>query len=265
MSKVLFYAITKTQFDALPEKDANALYFLTDASRIYKGLVPFTHPVQVVASFPGTGETGTVYVKTGTYEAKVWNGDAWVTLALPVTTAIGTNATDSEIATALAVKSYVDGQIADVSTGVTGAVANVAYDAPSKSISVQKGTGEPVLTALSGLFDGVSYNGATGVLSFTTNGGTAKTVTLPVENFLSAASFDQATSVLTLTLTDSSTVTVNLADLVDAYSGGTTDTASVSVGSGMVTAAVKLSSTAGNIIEAKSDGLYAHLEWQSLT
>ena len=95
MSKVLFYAITKTQFDALPEKDANALYFLTDASRIYKGLVPFTHPVQVVASFPASGEVGTVYVKTGTYEAKVWNGDAWVTLALPVTTAIGTRQADT--------------------------------------------------------------------------------------------------------------------------------------------------------------------------
>ena len=264
MSQVLFYALTATQYAGLATKNDNALYFLTDANRIYKGASPFTHPVQAVTDFPATGETGTLYIKTGTYEAKIWNGTAMATVSLPVATAIAGDSTDAQLATALAVKNYIDGQIADVSAGVTGAVANVSYNATNKSLSVQKGTGEPVVTALAGLFDDVSYNGSTGVLSFTTNGGTAKTVNLPVENFLAAASFDQATSILTLTLTDGTTATVNLGDLVDVYSGGATSTNAVTVTNGVISAAAKVSAETGNIVEAKADGLYAAVTWQTL-
>ena len=113
------------------------------------------------------------------------------------------------------------------------------YEAASKSLSVQKGAGEAVVTALSGLFDGVSYNGATGVLSFTANGGAPVSVNLPVEQFLAAAAYNAETHVLSLTLNNDTKFDVNLADLVDAYSGEASDTAAVTVSGGKISASVK--------------------------
>lgn len=264
MSQVLFYSVTAAQYAAITTKDPNALYFLTDANRLYKGDVPFSHPVEVVSDFPANGEVGTLYVKSGTYEARVRNGASWATVSLPVTGTVGSSPSDNEIATAKAVKEYVDNQIINVNTGLSGAITDVSYVPSSKSLSVKTGSASPVVTALSGLFDDVSYDGATGVLTFATNGGTPKTVNLPVENFLSAASFDDSTSILTLTLTNGSTVTVSLADLIDVYTGGSSPTAEVSVSGGVVTANAKVSADSGNLLSAKADGLYAGLQWQTI-
>lgn len=262
MSQILFYTGTKAQFDALSAKNDNALYFLTDVNKLYKGSTAYTQSVEVVDDFPTAGTIGVIYVKSGSYEVRTWNGTGWITMALPIVTSIGDNSGNQEIPSALAVKSYVDGQIADVASGVSGAVTDVTF--ANKSISVQKGSGAPVETALSGFFDGVSYDGATGVLSFTANGGETKSVTLPVENFLSAASFDHATGILTLTLTGGEAVTVNLADLVDAYTGTTGATANVSISDGVVSASVNVSGDPGNILQSKGDGLYATVEWNEL-
>ena len=159
----------------------------------------------------------------------------------------------------------MDEEIVNVNAGLSGAVSNVDYNPNTKSISVQKGAGEAVVTALSGLFDSVSYNGATGVLSFTTNGGTAQTVNLPVEQFLAAASYDEVFHTLTLTMTDNSKFEVDLADLIDTYTGGESATAEVEIANGAVTANVKLSAEASNLVEAKADGIFvAPLAWQTL-
>ena len=264
MSQVLFYAVTSAQYAAIPAKNPDALYVITDGNRIYKGAVPYTHPVAGVSSFPASGEAGTLYIHNTPYEAKIWDGSAWSTVSLPVITAIGASPTNSQLPTAQAVKNYVDTEIVNVNSGISGAVTDVGYEAASKSLSVQKGAGEAVVTALTGLFDGVSYNGATGVLGFTTNGGTPVSVNLPVEQFLAAAAYDAETHVLTLTLNDDTEFDVNLADLVDAYSGEASDTAAVTVSGGKISASVKVSAGAGNIISANQDGIYAALEWQSL-
>ncbi len=264
MSQVLFYAVTAAQYAAISTKNPNALYFITDGNRIYKGAIPYTHPVETVTSFPASGEAGTLYIHKTTYEAKIWDGSAWSTVSLPVITSIGASPTNTQLPTAQAVKNYVDTEIVNVNSGISGAVTNVGYEAASKSLSVQKGAGEAVVTALSGLFDGVSYNGATGVLSFTANGGAPVSVNLPVEQFLAAAAYNAETHVLSLTLNDDTKFDVNLADLVDAYSGEASDTAAVTVSGGKISASVKVSATEGNILSAKQDGVYASLEWQSL-
>ena len=264
MSQVLFYAVTAAQYAAIPTKNPNALYFITDGNRIYKGAIPYTHPVETVTSFPASGEAGTLFIHKTTYEAKIWDGSAWSTVSLPVITSIGASPTNTQLPTAQAVKNYVDSEIVNVNSGISGAVSNVGYEAASKSLSVQKGAGEAVVTALSGLFDGVSYNGATGVLSFTANGGAPVSVNLPVEQFLAAAAYNAETHVLSLTLNNDTKFDVNLAYLVDAYSGEASDTAAVTVSGGKISASVKVSATEGNILSAKQDGVYASLEWQSL-
>ena len=265
MSQVLFYAVTASQYAGITTKNPDAIYFITDGNRIYKGVVPYTHPVEAVSSFPTSGQVGTLYIHKTTFEAKTWNGTAWEVVSLPVITSIGTSPTNAQIPTAQAVKNYVDAEIVNVNAGLSGAVSNVNYNPNTKSISVQKGAGEAVVTALSGLFDSVSYNGATGVLSFTTNGGTAQTVNLPVEQFLAAAAYDEATHTLTLTMTDNSKFEVDLADLIDTYTGGESATAEVEIANGAVTANVKLSAEVSNLVEAKADGIFvAPLAWQTL-
>lgn len=264
MSQVLFFTATAAQYAALATKDSGALYFITDQNRIYKGDAPFTHPTELVSAFPASGHVGTLYIHKTTYEAKTWDGSAWSTASLPVVTAIGVAPTDTQLPTAQAVKNYVDAEIVNVNSGISGAVSNVGYVEASKSLSVQKGTSAAVVTQLKGFVDGASFNGATGVLSFTTNGGTPISVNLPVEQFLSAAAYNAETHVLSLTLNDDTEFDVNLADLVDAYSGEASDTAAVTVSGGKISASVKVSATEGNILSAKQDGVYASLEWQSL-
>ena len=77
MSQVLFYAVTAEQYANLATKNENAIYFITNGNRIYKGSVPYAHPVAVVDEFPVTGEAGTLYIHKSTYEAKTYNGTAW--------------------------------------------------------------------------------------------------------------------------------------------------------------------------------------------
>ena len=256
MSQVLFFTATAAQYAALATKDSSALYFITDQNRIYKGDAPFTHPTELVSAFPASGNVGTLYIHQTTYEAKTWDGSAWSTASLPVVTAIDVSPTNTQLPTAQAVKNYVDAEIVNVNSGISGVVSNVGYVEASKSLSVQKGTSAAVVTQLQGFVDGASFNGATGVLSFTTNGGTPITVNLPVEQFLSAAAYDDATNTLTLTLNNGTTFDVDLADLVDTHTGGSSTSVDIAIAGGTITATAKVSATEGNQLSIKSDGLY---------
>ena len=92
---------------------------------------------------------------------------------------------DEAIPTSKAVKEYVDGAVENIVAG-GGAVTDVTY--ADKTISVKKGTNSTTPLQLTGLVDGAEYDGASGKLTFTTNGGTPIEITLPVEQFLAAAS-----------------------------------------------------------------------------
>lgn len=226
MSYVQFFAVTATEYAAIATKDDGALYFLTDQNRIFKGTVPYSHPIELVTDFPATGLVGTLYVNSTTKEAKAWNGTGWITVQLAVSTTVADN--DTTTPTGRAVKNFVE-------------------------------------TALEGFVNGATFDGATGVLSLETPSGTPITINLPVEQFLAAAAYDAETHTLTLTMTDNSKFDVDLADLIDAYTGGETATAAVDIADGVVTANVKRSGESGNLLEAKSDGLFvAPLAWQTI-
>lgn len=262
MSQVQFFAITDAQYAALAVKDPGALYFLTDKNRIFKGTVPYSHPIELVTEFPAAGLVGTVYVNTATKEAKAWNGTAWVTIQMAINTVIGDAASDDEVPTAKAVKSYVDTAIEGVVAG-GGAVTDVTY--ADKTITVKKGTASTTPLKLSGLVDGATFDGTSGKLTLTTNGGVPIEINLPVEQFLAAAAYDAETHILTLTMTDDSTFDVDLGDLIDVYTGSSTNSIVVAIDKGVVTANVKISATADNLIKVQSDGLYvAPVSWQTI-
>lgn len=226
MSQVQFFAITAAQYAAIEAKSDGTLYFITDQNRIFKGTSPYSHPIELVTEFPATGLVGTLYVNTSTKEAKAWNGAAWITVQLAVSTTLADN--DTTLPTGRAVKNFVE-------------------------------------TALEGFVNGATFDGATGILSLATPSGAPIEINLPVEQFLAAAAYDAETHTLTLSMTDGSKFDVDLADLIDTYTGGETATASVSIANGTVTANVKLSNEAGNQLEAKADGVFvAPLAWQTI-
>ena len=113
-----------------------------------------------------------------------------------------------------------------------------------KTITVKKGTNSATPLQLTGLVDGASYDGASGKLTFTTNGGTPIEINLPVEQFLAAAAYDAETHILSLTMTDNTKFDVDLGDLIDVYEAGETESISVSVSGGTITASLKVSAEA---------------------
>ena len=189
MSAVKFFILTSAQYLAIDPKDDGTLYFVSDQNRIYKGTVPYSHPIELVDEFPATGLVGTLYVNTSTKEGKAWNGSAWV----------------------------------------------------------------------------AEYDGASGKLTFTTNGGTPIEITLPVEQFLAAAAYDAEAHILSLTMTDNTKFDVDLGDLIDVYEAGETESISVAVSDGTISATLKVSSEAENQLQIRSDGAYVPpLSWQTV-
>ena len=210
--------------------------------------------------FPATGLVGTLYVNTSTKEGKAWNGSAWVTVQLAVSTTLDDS--DEAIPTSKAVKEYVDGAVENIVAG-GGAVTDVTY--ADKTITVKKGTNSATPLQLTGLVDGAEYDGASGKLTFTTNGGTPIEINLPVEQFLAAAAYDAETHILSLTMTDNTKFDVDLGDLIDVYEAGETESISVAVSGGTITAALKVSAEAENQLQVRSDGAYVPpLSWQTV-
>lgn len=79
--RIRFFALTDAQFQPA-EKDPLALYFITDTQRVYRGAVPFSHPVVVTDVLPEAAAAlaGTLYVKTPENAPYVLAGDALVKL-----------------------------------------------------------------------------------------------------------------------------------------------------------------------------------------
>ena len=66
-------------------------------------------------------------------------------------------------------------------------------------------------------------------------------------------------------MTDGSKFDVDLGDLIDVYEAGDTESISVTVSGGTITATLKVSSEAENQIQIKGDGVYVPpLSWQTV-
>ena len=203
--------------------NANDLYFLTDTKQIYVGTDLYTGSVSFVNEFPASPSQGVIYCNPTTHETKVWNGTAWQVMVPAVESSITAGSTSTNLADIGAIKSYVAAEIAKVPE----AVEDVAYDASTANLTI-------------------SYTGST----------TDKVINLPKENFLSAASYDADTHILTLTLVDETEVTVDLGDLIDVYTVADTTTVDMTLSGNEISAAVKVSATAGNALTTEADGLY---------
>lgn len=78
---VTFNTILQSAYDGLANKDGDALYFVSDTHRVYKGGTLYTGKIELVSSFPASGEVGVVYIAESDLEGRIWQNGAWVTVA----------------------------------------------------------------------------------------------------------------------------------------------------------------------------------------
>ena len=97
-----FYYGTAAQY-ASATKDSEALYFITDQKKIYKGSVDYTEAARVVASMPASPAQGIVYFDQSDSKVKVFDGTNTNVIALPASALIGSGSTDNTVATSKAV------------------------------------------------------------------------------------------------------------------------------------------------------------------
>lgn len=235
----------------------NMLYFVDDGTihlgDIYLGGLKSQ---KVTGSFPASPEENIIYWNSATHEIRTWEvtsgTGAWNTWTLPTTTDISANNTNNFVPTCLAVSNAIAKAIGSLTAGVS----SIDWVPASGSLKVvQDGQSKDI--QLVGLFSGVSYNAATGDLSFSTNGGTPVVINIPKENFLTNASYDPATHILTLTFVDGSTTSIDLSDLVDTITVQNSNTVRLTLGSdGLLTANVRLDPDESNELVALTNGLY---------
>jgi len=278
MAKANFISTILSKYVALATKDPSTLYFVEDAKRIYKGDVDVTEAIKVVESFdetPGADvAAGKIYLNATTFEAKVSDGTAWVTM-LPgiVSTAddFDVEANASKLATVGATKEYITELIADI-TGGTAFVKDVTWDAEGGVLKVDKGEDTPASVELTGVAHTVVYDKANLKLTIPVYGQDDLVINIPKDNFVRSGRYeadyqlpDGSTGPAIVLVvddeesdTDNATteVVIPAASLVDVYTGTTSENVKVTVSEdNKITATVVIDPEAGNALVSTATGL----------
>ncbi len=105
----------------LPAVREQAFYLTTDTHEVYFGQNLYTEPVRFVTERETTPAQGVLYILPSGL-GEVYDGSAWKTVIKPTVTKIEAGVTDEQVATAKAVKDYVDNLV----TGGIGALGALA-------------------------------------------------------------------------------------------------------------------------------------------
>ena len=148
MALVKFVAGTAASYAALQPKDADTLYFITDAHRIYKGDVQMSGDVySVVGTFPAVGDAvaGTVYVQSSDGAVSYFNGTSYQPIVKASANTIDGAGDNNHFPTTAAVVAYVTNAIGDLDvSALEGRVGTLEteMDAAQAAITTIQGTGE---------------------------------------------------------------------------------------------------------------------------
>ena len=153
---------------------------------------------------------------------------------------------------------FTDGYIGRIESLEATTVKNVEYNKTTQKITVTFGDTTTKILTLEELLTGANYDGETGNFTFTRANGEPVVVNAPKENFLSDVQYDGTTKVITFTMSSGATFEVNVSDLIDVYTVKSTNSVDMSIENGNeISSNVKVSTTDGNIISVKTDGIYA--------
>ncbi len=118
MATKLVYCGLKANLPAVREQ---AFYLTTDSRELYFGANLYTDPVRFVPERETNPAQGVLYIYPSGL-GEVYDGSAWKTVIKPIVTKIDASVTDEQVATAKAVKAYVD----ELFTGGIGALGALA-------------------------------------------------------------------------------------------------------------------------------------------
>lgn len=118
MATKLVYCGLKANLPAVREQ---AFYLTTDSRELYFGDKLYTEPVRFVPKRETAPAQGVLYILPSGL-GEIYDGSAWKTVIKPTVTKIEAGVTDEQVATAKAVKDYVDNLV----TGGIGALGALA-------------------------------------------------------------------------------------------------------------------------------------------
>ena len=148
MALVKFVAGTAASYAALQSKNADTLYFITDAHRIYKGDVQMSGDVySVVGTFPAVGDAvaGTVYVQSSDGAVSYFNGTSYQPIVKASANTIDGAGDNNHFPTTAAVVAYVTNAIGDLDvSALAGRVTTLEgeMDTVQGQITTINGSGE---------------------------------------------------------------------------------------------------------------------------
>lgn len=255
-NQVKFSYIGQAKFKALGTKDEGTLYFIKETGEVYRGAESFSKAGELVTDFPASPALGKLYFNTTTLEGKVHDGINWVTVIQAAATAIdAANATQP--VSGKAVADYVKANVLD-----TKYIKDVAYDESILGLKVtdDDGTTDVKFTGLLKA-EGASY--VDGTLTLPVANGNDVVLNLPKENFVKSGSYDAESESIVLVLQqpdeegNEQKVVIPVSKLVDISSVTGSNTLTLEMNADkVISGAVKISAVEGNLISAKTDGIY---------
>lgn len=275
LAKVNFISTVLTKYNGLAAKDANTLYFLEDAKKIYKGDVDVTEAVKVVAAFdetPGADIVeGKLYFNATTFEVRVKNGEAWATM-LPGIIAAAEGFTDenaTKLATIGVTKSFIMDEINKI-TGGTAFVKGIEWK--EGALHVDNGAEAATVITLEGVAHDLVYDKANLKLTIPVYGAEDIVVDIPKDQFVRDGRYEAeydlpdgsrgAAIVLVIDSEDADTdattkeIVIPATALVNDYEGGQTNTLKITISDGHeITGTVIVDPTEGNALVATETGL----------
>lgn len=193
MSKVNYIVGTQALFNAIATKDANALYFITDTQRIYKGNVDFTQNVFLVDNFPANGVDNKIYIHKNTGEVQVYHDGSWQAVNpgyVQTIESLKDAANGGKLATVNAIKGYIDEMI---NGGTSALFQDVGWNKEQGKIQFKGADGTTVLkeSQLEGVSHDATYDATALRITIPQYGKDDLVIDLPKDNFLSDAYFEK--------------------------------------------------------------------------
>lgn len=270
MATVKFSVGTLAKYKALQAKDANTLYFIEDAGKIFKGDKELASDTQVLAAAPQTLIEGKVaFVKVESNGKTMY--DVYVGTAGDVAVKAAAGNVDDKSAfantaafgaytpTVEAVKGFVEDSLKNVTANANKALIDAAY--ANGALTFNHADGSEATTAqLTGVAHDISWDAEAYKLTVKNFGAQDVEINIPKDFFLQDGkfepehTFDAGTEteykspaiVLTVNIQNgdeasSKEIAIPVKDLVDTYTVGSTDTVTLSMNSKHnITAAVKV-------------------------
>lgn len=278
MAKVNFSVCNNlSTYTGLSSRDANTLYFILDAQKIYKGEADVTTDLVVVTAFdpakvtPGTislanAFEGKLYLNATTFEMRIKNGSAWSVMSPGYLSTGGEWSqadNDSKLGTIGVIKTIIGQALAE-------SQPTVSYDNATGTLTVGENTAR-----LTGVINGITYSSEQiqlTISSISASGEpTTQTISLPKDNFVRSGRYEPDYTLpdppggtgpaIVLVVNDGeegegTEVVIPAASLVEVYTGGSSQNITVNVSeSNQITATAIIDPVAGNALVSGESGL----------